>query len=47
LSGQLQRPPADPTLELLWRTRLDELTSYLAYLSGRPVLEGNELEQTQ
>jgi hypothetical protein len=47
LTHQLQRPPADPALELLWRMRLEELSSYLAYLSGRPVVEGNELEPSQ
>jgi hypothetical protein len=38
LARLLARPPADPEIEFLWRTRLDEHAAYLEAMSGRPVV---------
>jgi hypothetical protein len=44
MAKQLKSPPGDPKTELLWRSRLDELCSYLEFLSGRKILENNDTE---
>jgi hypothetical protein len=44
LAHALARPPEDPQVALLWRLRLEELTSYLEALAGRPLLEMDAME---
>jgi hypothetical protein len=44
LVAQLRHPPRDSRTELLWRMRLQEHAAYLEFMSGRPVVEGNDLE---
>jgi hypothetical protein len=44
LVHDLRRPPADPEQELLWRLRVDELASYLEWMSGQKVVERTPVE---
>ena len=44
LVHDLARPPADPELEVAWRLRLEELASYLEWMSGRKVVERTPVE---
>jgi len=45
LTYLLRSPPADPHLELLWRLRLEELSSYLEAMGGRELLDPRETEE--
>jgi hypothetical protein len=38
LAKLLARPPGDPEIAFLWRTRLEEDAAYLEAMSGRPVV---------
>lgn len=44
LVADLRRPPADPEVEIAWRMRLEELASYLEWMSGRRVVERTPVE---
>ncbi len=44
MARQLARPPADAKTEALWRSRLDEMGSYLEALSGEKLVENNDAE---
>ncbi len=44
MAWQLRRPPADPSLEFLWRSRLEELSSYLEFFSGKTLVKNNNME---
>jgi hypothetical protein len=47
LVADLKRPPADPVLELSWRTRLEEYASYLEFMSGRKVVKRTPIENLE
>ena len=47
LVRDLQRPPADPLVELNWRMRLEEYASYLEFMSGRKVVERTAIEKLE
>jgi hypothetical protein len=44
LVNDLARPPADAELEIAWRSRLEEMASYLDFMTGRQVVERTSLE---
>jgi len=47
LVADLARPPADPVVELNWRTRLEEHASYLEFMTGRKVVKRTPIENLE